>query len=437
MYTARVTRPGNPAHIDALGRVPDSVRAIAEALTAADHEAFLVGGCIRDQLLGRRVYDFDLATSADPAQMLELLPSAVPIGLRHGTVMVPTSDGPVDVTRFRAGGGIEADLAHRDFTINAMAYEFANQRLLDPLGGLGDLQHGRLRAVGSASDRFREDPLRGLRAARLIATLDLELDPEVESALAISREGLRAVARERIRAEFERLLLGPHAERGLALLVRSGVANDLFGELCPDAVAVVAALPLHLELRLAGWLRGTNAERVLARLRFPRRTAQHVGHLLAHHPIGAGLNPKRDAAIRRLIRQVGIADVALLETLRSAEIDVAGGPEAVAEHAKLAALAVAVERVQQAGALALQRFDLALDGREVMQILGCGPGRTIGLALRYLTEAVIDQPNRNTKTELRRLLEAWIKREVPEHPARPPATSTGAQSARSEETDPD
>ncbi len=410
MYTSDVARPSDSALIDALGRVPDSVRAVADTLTAANHEAYLVGGCVRDRLLGRRVYDFDLATSADPTQVLELLPSAVPIGLRHGTVMVPTGDGPVDITRFRAGGGIEADLAHRDFTINAMAYEITTRKLLDPLGGLEDLHHRRIRAVGSASDRFDEDPLRGLRAARLVATLDLVLDPEIEPALANLRERLPGVARERIRGEFQRLLLGPHVECGLALLVRTGIASDLFGELRPDAVAVVAGLPQHLELRLAGWLRGVTAERVLARLRFPRRTAQRVGRLLDHHPIGAGLNPKRDVAIRRLIQKVGVDDIALLNTLRSVEIDVAGGPEAAAEHARLAALGIAIERVQQAGALALRRFDLALDGREVMQILDCGPGRTVGLALRHLTEAVIEEPSRNTPEELRRLLATWAER---------------------------
>jgi tRNA nucleotidyltransferase/poly(A) polymerase len=410
MYTSNVSLPYDSAQIAALGLVPDSVRAVADTLTAANHEVFLVGGCVRDRLLGGRINDFDLATSADPAQLLELLPSAVPIGLQHGTVMVPTREGPIDITQFRAGGDIEGDLAHRDFTINAIAYEIASRRLIDPFCGLQDLQDGRLRAVGSTSDRFAEDPLRSLRAARLIATLDLALDPEIEPALAKTRGRLRAVARERIRGEFERLLLGPRAERGLALLERSGIASDLFGELRPDAVAVVAALPQHLELRLAGWLRGVSAERVLARLRFPRRTAKHVGHLLDHHPIGAGLNPKRDAAVRRLIRQVDVDDIALLDTLRRAEIEIAGGPTADSEYAKLAALRTGIERVQRAGALALRRFDLALDGSEVMRILDCGPGREVGLALRHLTEAVIEEPGRNTPTELRRLLETWSER---------------------------
>jgi len=412
MYTASVPLPDAATRAAAPGRVPDSVRAVAETLVAAGHEVFLVGGCVRDQLLGRAVDDFDLATSAEATEVLALLPRAVPIGLRHGTVMVPTPDGPVDVTRFRVGGGIEADLAHRDFTINAMACDLANGELLDPFGGLEDLRGGRLRAVGSASDRLREDPLRGLRAARLLATLDLALDPEIETALANIRERLPEIARERIRREFESLLLGPHAERGLALLERTGVASDLFGETRPDAAAVVAALPRQLELRLAAWLRGAKAERVLARLRFSRHKAKRVAHLLQHHPLGAGVNPKRDPAIRRLIRQIGEDELPVLSALRRAEIDVAGGPGADDERAQLAAIEAAIDRVRQLGTLALRRFDLALDGAAVMEILGCEPGRTVGRALRYLTETVIDEPERNDPAELQRLLEAWAAQEA-------------------------
>jgi tRNA nucleotidyltransferase/poly(A) polymerase len=403
-----VTRPGNSERTESLGRVPDSVRNTADTLIAAGYPTYLVGGCVRDQLLGRHVDDFDLATSAEPARILELLPRAIPIGLQHGTVMVPTTDGPVDITRFRADGGIEADLAHRDFTINAMACEIASRKLLDPFGGQADLRDGRLRAVGSASDRFGEDPLRGLRAARLLATLDLELDPEIEPALARSREKLGAVARERIRSELERLLVGPHVERGLALLEDSGIARDLVGELMPDASQMVAALPPRLELRLAGWLRGAKVERVLGRLRFPRRTVRRVAQLLLHHPIDAGLNPKRDVAIRRMLRQVGNENLELLYALREAEIQISPGSGAD-ERARIAALRAAVARVRESGTLALRRFDLALDGSAVMEILDCGPGRTIGLALRHLTDAVIEDPSRNTPAKLRRLLETWAQ----------------------------
>jgi tRNA nucleotidyltransferase (CCA-adding enzyme) len=233
-----------------LAGVPRAVREIIATLTARGHAAYLVGGCVRDLLRGEGVGDFDVATSAAPETVLELLPRAIPIGLRHGTVMVPTRAGPADVTTFRAGPDIEADLAHRDFTINAMAYDPESEALLDPFGGQSDLAGRRLRAVGRAADRFREDPLRILRAARLAATLEFEIAPEIESEMAKARAGLRGVARERVRSELALMLLAPDAARGLALLRRTRIEADLAPGTAEDAVAVVGALPRELELRL-------------------------------------------------------------------------------------------------------------------------------------------------------------------------------------------
>jgi tRNA nucleotidyltransferase (CCA-adding enzyme) len=367
---------------------------------------------VRDLVLGVSPGDFDIATSASADCVLALLPRAVPIGLRHGTVMVPTRAGPVDVTSFRAGPDIEADLAHRDFTINAMAYDPRSDAFLDPFGGRVDLAERRLRAVGAAADRFREDPLRMLRAARLAASLALAVDPEIETAMAQLRAGLAGVARERIRSEIQHLLAAPAAGRGIALLRRAGIEDDLLPGSAPDAVAVVDALPPDLDLRLAGWLRGANAEGILRRLRFPRRTTARVAHLLRHHPIGADLNPKRDAAVRKLLKKAGPGNLDALCTLRACEIAAAGDTEGTEEAlAKLHAVRAAIERVRQSEALALERFDIALSGREVMRVLGCGPGRRVGRALRHLTDQVIEDPARNTPERLRELLERWAAEE--------------------------
>ena len=408
MYTARVERPPKPPRSVPDHDVPSTVRAVVALLTARGHAAYLVGGCVRDLLTGESSGDFDIATSASPEQVLELLPLAIPIGLRHGTVMLPTGDGPVDITSFRAGPDIEADLGHRDFSINAMAFDPEKGALIDPYGGRNDLADRRLRAVGSAEDRFREDPLRILRAARLVATLELTLDPEVEATMAKLRAGLRGVARERVRSEIEQMLLAPNAARGLELLRRTRIEADLAPGTAPDAVAVVGALPTDRDLRLAGWLRGTDAERILRRLRFPRRTAQRVAHLLGHHPIGADLNPKRDAAVRKLIKSAGEKNLAALYTLREVEIGVAeDAVTAAASLDQLRSVRAAIARVRQAGALALRRLDLAIDGREVMALLGCGPGRSVGQALRRLTDRVIEDPALNTPEHLRSLLERW------------------------------
>jgi tRNA nucleotidyltransferase (CCA-adding enzyme) len=386
------------------------VRAVIDALAEAGHAACLVGGCVRDLLRGREPREFDVATSAPPEAVLQIFPRSVPIGLHHGTVMVPSERGPVDVTTFRAGPRLEDDLAHRDFTVNAIAYDPRRGELVDPFSGRADLEARRLRAVGAAAERLREDPLRAVRAARLVAALDFEADPEVAAALPAAREPLRGVARERIRRELSALLLGPAAGRGLALLRRSGLEQELAPHAAPDAPALVDALPFDLDLRLAAWLRGARAGAVLRRARFPRRATQRVIHLLRLHPIEAAVDPTRDAAVRRLIRRAGEENVGPLLALRRAELrfgDASRAPDAAEARKRLEDLADACERVRRAGDVALRRFDLALDGRRVMELLGCGPGPRVGRALAYLTERVLDEPSRNTPEALARLLREW------------------------------
>jgi tRNA nucleotidyltransferase (CCA-adding enzyme) len=408
LYTAPVQAAPDTSRSIRPAGIPGGVRKIIDSLTTRGHAAYLVGGCVRDLLRGKRVGDFDVATSAAAETVLELLPRAIPIGLRHGTVMVPTPDGPVDVTSFRAGPDIEADLARRDFTINAMAYDISSEALLDPFGGQSDLAARRLRAVGSAADRFGEDPLRALRAARLAATLKLEVTPEIESEMAKARAGLRGVARERVRRELALMLLAPDAARGLALLRRTGIEADLAPGAPRDAVSVVGALPEDLELRLAGWLRRTPAEAILRRLRFPRRSVQRVVRLLRHHPIGASVNPKRDAAVRKLIRRLGPEDLEALFALRETELAARDGAEPpAAELEQLSSIRAAIARARRAGALALRRSDLALSGQDVMALLGCGPGRVVGQALRHLTDQVVEDPSLNTPEQLRALLARW------------------------------
>jgi tRNA nucleotidyltransferase (CCA-adding enzyme) len=390
-----------------LHMLPAPVATLAQQLRAAGHAAFLVGGCVRDALRGLAVSDFDLATSASAEQVLALFPRAIPTGLRHGTVMVPTAAGPVDITTFRAGPRLEDDLAHRDFTVNAMAFDPQTGHLIDPWDGRGDLAAGRLRAVGSASERLAEDPLRALRGARLVATLELAPDPSFEAALPGVRPLLGRIARERIRAELEALLHGPAVADGLALLQRSGLDQMLAPGVRADAPAVVGAVPPDLPLRLAAWLRGTRTSAVLAALRFPRRLSQRVALLLRIHPVEAAADPESDTSVRRLLQRAGAENAAALVALRRAELSVGTlEPEgdAAGSLARVEALERAIARVQAAGALALHRLDLALDGRAVMQALGCRPGRTVGAALRYLTERVLEDPARNTPEALRALL---------------------------------
>ena len=379
---------------------------VVDALAAAGYEAVLVGGCVRDLLLGRPATDFDVATSAPAEASLALFPRAIPIGLRHGTVMIPTEQGPVDVTRFR-GETLEQDLARRDFTINALAYDPRSRRLIDRHDGRADLGKGVLRAVGSASERFEEDPLRAVRAARLVATLGLEVSAEVVEAMAAVLEPLGSVARERVRHELSQLLLGPHAGAGLALLRRSGIEAKLAPGAAADAADVVPELPCQLELRLAAWLRGARANRILRGLRFPRRTTEQVERLLRCHPVESDVNPDREASVRRLLKRVGPEQVAGLISLRRAELT-HGTPQDDCDPAVAAALlerlAEAADRLRRTGSLALRRQDLAIDGTTVMKLLGLAPGPAIGEVLGWLTERVLEDPSVNTPEGLRALL---------------------------------
>jgi len=395
-----------------LDGVPDPVRQLVEELGAAGHPSYLVGGCIRDLLRGEAPGDFDVATAASPESVLHLFPRAIPIGIRHGTVMVPTPSGPVDVTSFRGGPSLGDDLAHRDFTVNAIAYDPTSGELVDPFEGRADLAKGRLRAVGSARERLAEDPLRALRAARLAAWLGLEVDPEVESALAGCIEPLRSVARERVRQELTALILAPQVTRGLELLRRAGIDRDLAPNAAADAPEVVAALPCDLELRLAAWLRGTRATRILRQLRFSRATSERVEALLRRHPVELGVDATRDASVRRHLRRVGEERVAALLALRRAELTVgddARSPRVGELRERLDAVQAAFRRVEEQGELALHRKALAIGGAEVMQLLDLPPGRDVGRALAHLTDLVVEDPERNDPQTLRKLLRAWAQ----------------------------
>jgi tRNA nucleotidyltransferase (CCA-adding enzyme) len=330
--------------------------------------------------------------------------------------MVPTRAGPVDVSSFRKGPRLEDDLAHRDFTVNAMAFDPEAALLVDPFGGRADLERGALRAVGSAEERFAEDPLRALRACRLVSTLGRELDAGVLAALPGARAGLARVARERVRHELCELLLGDGVAAGLALLRRSGIEADLAPGAPEDGGAVAAELPPDLELRTAAWLRGARSTPILRTLRFPRRCVDAVAEIVRAHPVEERANGASDAVARRVLRRVGEHRFGALAALRRAELRVgaqAGTPGADRAATRLAELEQAVARVRRQGALALRRFDLALDGADVMKILGSGPGPAVGRALRHLTDCVIEDPSRNTPEGLRALLADWVASEGP------------------------
>jgi tRNA nucleotidyltransferase (CCA-adding enzyme) len=262
--------------------VPPQVRRVCEKLVHAGFEAYVVGGAVRDALLGREPPEWDVATDAHPEEVTALFRRTIPTGIQHGTVTVLEGRGeerlPIEVTTFRGEGAysdarrpdhvvfgvpLEEDLARRDFVVNAIAYDPIARVVRDPFDGRTDLERRVLRAVGDAAERFREDGLRVLRAVRFVSTLEFDLDPETEEAIPRALESLAKVSMERVRVELFKLLESRQPERGLEIAWRRGILAVVLPELAevpPEpALARVRAAPADPPLRLGALVLGVDA----------------------------------------------------------------------------------------------------------------------------------------------------------------------------------
>jgi len=381
--------------------IPPPVVRVLEALAAGGHEAFLVGPCVRGLLAGDAVRDFEVATSAAGDAVLARFPGAVPLDAACGRAMVPTPAGPVDVVPYACGEGIEGELGHRAFTLHAVALS-ATGEIVDPFEGRADAGKALLRGVGSPAERLAKDPLRALRAVRLVATEDLEIASDLADAIPTVAADIVRMPAARVREELTALLLGACAPRGLALLRASGLEAVLAPGVGEDAARVVGAVPADLELRLAAWLRGARAVSALRRLRFPRPRVLAVERILQLHPVDAGGRSQPEPRTRRLARRDPTRLRGLL-ALREAEIAV--NDEGPAARERLARLREALQRASREPSR--PQPDLALDGAAVMETLGCGPGPHVGRALRHLSQVVAADPACNEPEALRERLRAW------------------------------
>lgn len=391
--------------------VPAGVRSVLEQLLASGHEGWLVGGGVRDLLLGHAPKDWDVATDAVPDQILTLFRRVIPTGIAHGTVTVLVPGGQVEVTTFRAESAYEdgrrpgsvtfhrdlvADLARRDFTINALAFDPVGARFRDPFGGQEDLARRRVRCVGVAAERFGEDGLRPLRAVRFATVLAFELDPETEAAIPGALGVFDKVALERRRDELLKLLLSPGVVRGLDLLRRTGLMERLLPELAevgdPERNTRVDRAVAVLEVRLAALLVAVaEADRALERLRLPARTVETVRALLAH-PLPPDASTWGDAELRRWLVRLGPERWELARALAAAT-----GADPDGEVGRRVAGIVAARPP-------LSAKELALNGAEIMKELGVGPSPAVGEATRFLLDHVLERPDLNTPEQLRELL---------------------------------
>lgn len=302
---------------------PENIKVIIDRLEASGESAYIVGGSLRDMLLGVAPHDYDVTTSALPEKTLSVFSDmrVIETGIKHGTVTVISDGEPVEVTTFRVDGeytdsrhpdsisftsSIEEDLARRDFTVNAMAYS-QSRGLIDPFDGTSDVKHGIIRAVGEPSARFREDALRIMRAFRFCAQLGFEIEARTLEGAVECADGLCKIARERIGAEFIKLLTSPYSEKALELMVRTGVIKYAVGEgtVTDGLIRIVPQMQEVDVARLGALLCHTDTERARAILGELRCSTKQTKGALAT-AIGANMAVNSAEEARRLIAKTGI-----------------------------------------------------------------------------------------------------------------------------------
>jgi tRNA nucleotidyltransferase/poly(A) polymerase len=441
---------------------PREIIEFARVFKQAGHELYIVGGAVRDSLLGRPLSDFDAASDARPEEVMSLFRKVIPTGVKHGTVTVLWKGHSIETTTFRTdhgysdgrrpdvvefGTSIEADLERRDFTINAMAFDPLEGRLVDPQGGRADIKARLVRAVGEPARRFEEDGLRLLRALRFACQLDFEVEGATFAAIAGALPRLSSVSAERIRDELCKILLSAAPSKGLRLMETSGMLELLLPELsiCRGVEqkglhrfdvldhlyhAVDAAEP-RLAIRLAALLHDTGkpaakalgedgiptfyrheeysaeiSEGILRRLRLPNEIIDRVLHLVRQHMFHYEDN-WTDAAVRRFLARVGEKSLDDLLALRMADSAAMTGLRT--DPRSLDPLRIRVEAVLAEQA-ALGVKDLAIGGNE-LAALGVPRGPVMGRMLGELLEAVLDDPELNTRERLSEI----ARRLMPKH----------------------
>ena len=410
---------------------PGGFTEVAEGLESHGHEAWAVGGAVRDAVLGETRADWDLATDARPEEVRRVFRRTVPIGVEHGTVGVLASDDVMyEVTTFRLdvetdgrhavveyADAIDDDLARRDFTINAVAWRPATDELRDPYGGREDLRRNVLRAVGDPATRFAEDRLRVLRGLRFAGRYRMEVADETRRALEAAVPATRELSAERVREELMKVLADRRPSDALRLYREHGVLDVWYPELHAAASggarwemnlgAVDAVSRRRPLVRLTRWLlplagqgegdeRAERGRELMDRLKFSNAATDRVAALLEHYDRIPGPMDS-DAQVRTWLAEVGRSHVRDLFRLHIAGVRAAGA--AGGERGRM--LTFLWRRVHQEmlSGLPLDVTDLAVNGRDLME-LGVREGPYVGLLLNELHAQVLENPELNDREDL-------------------------------------
>ena len=438
--------------------LPEAVSEILQRLADAGFEAYAVGGCVRDSLLGKEPEDWDITTSASPENVKRLFSRTVDTGIEHGTVTVLYRQKGYEVTTYRLDGAYEdhrhpksvtftgelaEDLRRRDFTINAMAYS-EREGLIDLFGGQEDLRQGVIRCVGKPMERFFEDALRILRAVRFCAQLDFSVEEETLCAMKALAGDLRLVSVERVRTELTKLLLSGRPDR-LLLMQETGISAIVLPEWdrllqgrrgekyrCENAAHQTlqalfalydvpfykAAEKKERQILVYTVLLHDCAEHVgavLRRMKFDNETIGAVTKLVCCYEKHTTIGKDEAYALRLLASRIGTAWMPFLFAVWRAEIATYKPEEASLAFSSLSwHEALFLEIVKRGECVCLKQ--LAVNGKDLLA-LGYAPGKQLGGALSALLSVVLHKPEKNRRDTLLLLAERYLEAgEIPENP---------------------
>lgn len=434
--------------------IPTGARKIIARLEQHGYEAYIVGGCVRDSLMGKRPSDWDICTSARAEEMMALFEDKriIPTGIQHGTLTILAEDGAYEVTTFRIDGEyldhrhpksvaftreLAEDLSRRDFTINAMAWH-PERGLIDLFGGVEDLRDRLVRAVGDPVQRFNEDGLRMLRMVRFATVLDFDYDPATYDAVRKQGHLLQYISKERIQVELNKILLAAHPARGLEDLYTLGMYPYIIPMMChtvgfaqrgghhfldvfEHSLLAVGVIAPELVLRLTMLLHDIGkpfvwdsseslsydrfddhaavsaklAGKILRDLKYDNATRKDVVELIAHHNDILLPDPVN---VRRALARLGEVQTRRLVQVKVADLiahDLAGEREKIL--ALFAEISDVIDEVVARGDCTSVKA-LAIGGQDMMA-LGLS-GRAIGQMLNAALELVLEKPEMNTRETL-------------------------------------
>jgi tRNA nucleotidyltransferase (CCA-adding enzyme) len=418
-------------------------------------EAWMVGGSVRDMLLGKDPSDFDIATSASTDQVMRWFPKVIPTGVKHGTVTVLLGEKHFEVTTFRGESGysngrqpdmvypvhsIEEDLARRDFSINALAFDPVADKFCDPFGGAADILLRRIRCVGDPMERFAEDGLRCLRACRFAATLEFNIERETYNAIWKNLDTFQKVSVERVVAEWKKALKAGDPSIAFRLMANTGLLGVTVPEFAGSigceqnkyhaydvfihVMEVLDRSPKNELVQLAALFhdiakpacKGVHpvtgqttfydheeqgailTKRIMTRLKFSTEEIEKVSTLVRHH-----LLPRNDlssAALRRWVRRVGAENVDELLDLAQADLEGKGPAEEKIPEDFVFKFRARVNELGAVAPIVSKTNQLAINGNDVMTALFMQPGPKVGQVLEQLLEYVTEDPLRNTRENL-------------------------------------